>query len=33
MLILLRLLFIRKDEKLNDINERRVKSDRLLGTF
>ena len=31
MLILLRFLFIRKDEKPNDINECVVKSDRLLG--
>ncbi len=31
MLILLRFLFIRKDEKPNDINEHGVKSDRLLG--
>jgi hypothetical protein len=31
MLILLRLLFIRNDEKLNDINECGVKSDGLLG--
>jgi hypothetical protein len=31
MLILLCFLFIRKDKKLNDINERSVKSDRLLG--
>jgi len=30
MLILLRFLFLRKDEKPNDINECIVKSDRLL---
>ena len=33
MLILLRFLFIRKNEKPNDINEHGVKSDRLLGRF
>ena len=31
MLILLHFLFIRKEEKPNNINERGVKSDRLLG--